>query len=752
MKDFKWTKAFTTTALCLSMIGCANMEEEVADNDGRQTEVVIKEHKKTPSVIEVISPLKVLNENAKKLDLPTRQGEAWPKPALTYRLADQLKKRSKTPKAFDEKIPFTLQIANGQLVEAMEMMKASLGFEYFIDPGVRGTVTADVKLVEENMITRYAAWNLFEQILYMNGAYASLDPSGALRIVPFTKMTKEKRLLIKGDPKGNAAVELIQLNRNSASSVLQNLRPFLTDGASATILERSNSILLVDTPANMEKVHALVKMLDNKGQAGWPQFAYQCINVDSATLLADLQTLIPVLGFTLTQGNNADPSGIKIGSLDRISVLVFSAPTLDVLNEVKRWVTRLDVTDAEEQGDVFYYPVKHGVSSDLVDAMATFFTDIETGGGSNSSSGSGRSTSSRAGGGSNSNSGSGGGIRAQQLNRNTGQRTPNAQRRPTTSTGVRTSGNGEAPLTVFDMPARIYEDIRRNQLVIKTTPRTYAVMQAILNHLDAPPMQVLIQITAVEVNLNDDLQYGFEFASRKKFGDGELDFGSGNSVINPAVLLPAGSVSPGISALLSKAGVDNEFAFVQAVAGKTDSKMLFCPQILTMNGEEASINVGRDVPVRLGGTTDGSGTTENIDYRETGTRLTIFPQISADKRVTLEIDLELSSLSNDTVAGIASPIINSTSIINKLTVNNNETILIGGIITKEKSETNSGIPFLKDIPYLGILFSGNSDTTSKQELVIFVKATVIERESDYQKAMKRYKESLKFKNESPELD
>ncbi|MCM8526766.1 MAG: hypothetical protein NE327_09640, partial [Lentisphaeraceae bacterium] len=561
--------------------------------------------------------------------------------------------------------------------------------------------------------------------------------------------------LIKGENNGNVAVELIQLLKTPATEVVNNLRPFMTDGASVTVLTRTNSVLIVETPGNMEKLNALIKMLDANGQSGWPQIAYRCTEMDSATIFAELQTVLPVLGFTLTQGNNADPTGIKISSLDRLSVIVASAPTKEALVEIQKWISVLDTTDSLEQEKVYYYPVKHGLVEDLVAAITTFFPNTTAGKGAATQGRSGSSTSSRAGGGNNSNRNTGNAVRAQQLNRtptaNQQRTTTPTRTTPATSTGSR-GGNTDAPLTVFDMPVTLFEDTRRNQIVIRSTARSYSMMKAILNHLDAPARQVLIQVTAVEVNLSDSLEYGFEYAAEARFGEGTGNVGVGNSITDAAAFTPAGGVTPGISALLQKAGVDNEFAFVQAVAGAADSKLLFCPQILTMNGEEAEINIGQEVPIRSGTSTTDGTVQDNIEYRDTGVILTVSPLISADKRVTLTVNTELSSIADDTIGGIDSPVFNENSVSTRLIVDNKETILLGGIIQKNESVSNSGVPFLKDIPYLGVLFSGNSNESGKKELVIFVKATVIDNKSEYENMILRYNEALKYKEKSPELE
>lgn len=757
MINIKWNSKFASAFLCLALLGCSSVEDEKELE--RQTELNVKKHQasekvKIPDVIEAISPLKELNENRIKLNLPTRDGvKKVSSTPLTYRLADVMKAKAGDPKTFEEKVPVSLFQDNTDLLLAIDAFKETLGFQYIVDPGVKGTVKADIELKDDNGLTRYQAWKLFEEVLYMGGAYATLEPSGIIKIMPFIKMPKEKRLLLKGQNNGNVTVEMIQLLKMPATEVVNNLRPFMTDGASVTVLTRTNSLLIVETPGNMEKLHSLIRMLDTNGQNGWPQVAYQCTEMDSATIIAEMQTLMPVLGFTVSQGNAADPTGVKIGSLDRLSVIIASAPTKEALIEVQKWLKVLDTTDSLEQEKVYYYPVKHGIAEDLVNAVTTFFPNTTSGRGATGSGG--NSSSSRAGSGSTNRGGStSGGIRAQQLNRTpTSQpRNNNSTRRPTTSNGTR-AANTEEPLTVFDMPVTMFEDTRRNQLVIRSSSRTYSMMKAILNHLDAPAMQVLIQVTAVEVDLSDSLTYGFEYAAEAKFGEGTGTVGVGTEEIGAATFSPAGAVSPGISALLQSAGVENEFAFVQAVAGDSNSKLLFCPQILTMNGEEAEINIGQEVPIRSGSSTTDGTVQDNIEYRDTGVILQVTPQISADKRVTLTINTELSSVAEESGDPlIDSPTFNENTISTKLVVDNKDTILLGGIIQKREGHSNGGVPFLRDIPFLGFFFSGTSTSSSKKELVIFVKATVVDSRSEYENMILRYKEALKYKAESPELD
>lgn len=138
MMDVKWTAKFGASFLCLALLGCSSVEEE--QQVTTQTEQQIKKHETKPvlqsDVIEAISPLKELNENKKKLNLPSRtENTIMDYTPLTYRLADVMKNRAAKPASFDEKVPVTVQ-ADNDLLEVIIAFKGTLGFDFIIDPGV----------------------------------------------------------------------------------------------------------------------------------------------------------------------------------------------------------------------------------------------------------------------------------------------------------------------------------------------------------------------------------------------------------------------------------------------------------------------------------------------------------------------------------------------------------------------------------------------------------------------------------------
>ncbi|WDE97671.1 secretin N-terminal domain-containing protein [Lentisphaera profundi] len=682
-------------------------------------------------VIEAISPLKLMGEAQAQSAFPQR-GETKSKASEFNRLADIMKSRATDPKFFEEIVPFDLVMDNLELGTAVKVFSETLEFEYILDPGVKGFVKADISLADS--LTLYDAWKLFEQVLYINNAYASVSESGIVSVFPLSKIAQDSVIQSVDKSTGNVSLGFFPLKNINASDAVAQLKPFMGPNASLSVLAASNALLMVETSANLEKLKAIVEALDNHGKADWPQMTYKCQYVNAVKLLEELQSALPVLGFSINTGD-ATGQGVRMVALERLDVLVVSAPSQLVVHEIYKWIQILDTFESEGEEKVFYYPVKHGVSDDLVAALQLFFPNTANA----STPGTTASTNS---------SSSRTGAAASTSNSTGTNRT-----RTSTSNTAKTN---EPAASIFDEGVTIFEDMRRNQLVIRTKAKTFAMVKAILRHLDAPSMQVLIEVTAVEVELGEGLEFGFEYAATDKFGSGDnlSGIGVGSTNTDTPSFGPPGDLNPGISLLLQSAGVDSEFAFVQAVAGDSKTQLLFTPHILTLNGEPAEINIGQSVPIRVGSvSTSSNNDYEQIEYRNTGVIVRVTPQVSADKYVTLDTEIELSSIVEqdpDDVL-IDSPTFNENTVKTKLLMKNKETILLGGIIQKGASQSTSGVPFLKDIPWIGFLFSSAKLGEKEKELVIFIKATVIEQESDFEGVLERYNDVMEYRDQSPEI-
>jgi general secretion pathway protein D len=168
-------------------------------------------------------------------------------------------------------------------------------------------------------------------------------------------------------------------------------------------------------------------------------------------------------------------------------------------------------------------------------------------------------------------------------------------------------------------------------------------------------------------------------------------------------------------------------ALLQAIATHTDLRVLSAPRVLALNNESARILVGSEVPFTSATITGVAASVDQVvEYRDVGTQLTVLPQINADGYVTLRLLQEVSELSTATLpAAQNAPIITTREAETSAIVKSGRTVVIGGLISSQRSLIENGIPILKDIPLIGGLFKSRNLDRAKSELAIFLTPYVV---------------------------
>ncbi|MBR6057953.1 MAG: hypothetical protein IKP58_07285 [Victivallales bacterium] len=712
------------------------------------------------------SPLQVDEPEVKKTpeisraDIPSRPQTARSESAASSDYPDNLIKGITAP---DTKLKVNLQFDASTIDEVVAAFadKDILNFSFLVDPNVKGAITMSV----DAELTAREAWETFEHILWLSGAYASKNP-GFIHILPFEKMPKERRIYADHDKQPNVEVIILNLKYKKSSDMINYLRPFMTDGAVATDVADSNSVIIVEAPANVNKLLELVKRLDVKGESEWPVKCYICHSVDPDVLAEELNTLLPVLGFPIAQANAPSGGAIKITSIPRLKSIVISASMQEVLDEIGTWIKSLDREDAEDKEEIYFYNVKHATVDSLSAALDTFFLTTTTS--NSSSSSSNRSTSSRT-------SASSGNRSTSTRNRtttynrnrstNSSQNTNNANRpggtttnntsptsrsntsRTTTSGTVSTSGSVSITQNVFDTDVTVYTDDESNRITVKTTPRAWNMIKVFLARQDVPPKQVAIQAIITEITLSKDTEYGISYAINKMVDHAEDTLAgaySGAGAIPEAI---SGWSSGGLG-ILFRDKANDPLAYIKAVAGKANTKILSEPQVVARSGAKAELQVGMSVPVATESTsyTSSSGNfSTNYEYVETGVIMEVTPYITAGNDVRIEIEQEVSSAIAQTDTAIASnvpPSIDKKKMSTELVVPDNTTLLMGGMIQTQDRETYSGIPLLMDIPYIGAIFRSNSKEKVRTELLLLLTVNVIDSKNPQEELIRKYRASL----------
>ena len=637
------------------------------------------------------------------------------------------KKRTEYPenlikgiKAPDETVDVTLNFDATPLSEVVPLFAELLDFSYMIDPQVKGAVTMTL----ESKMSAREVWELFEHVLWLSGSYASRNP-GFIHILPFKKMPRERNLLSDKGPLANVRVEMFQLDYAQAGKIVSHLKPFLTTGATVQTIDRMNSLLVVEDPDNMDKIRLLIDKLDKKGEAAWPNISLQCEKVPAEKIVEELTSLLPVMGLQVTS-KMPSKGQIKIIAIPRLQAIVASAPVPEALEKVKKWVEMLDRKDARETENIYFYNVQHSTAERLADALKVFFSESVTK--SRQSPSESRSTSRRAEEDSNSNRSS--------------------NRGGSGSSNFSTAGDKDQEKdNVFNTPIVVYASGEQNRLTIRTTPRAYSMVEALLNRLDSPTRQVAIQAYIAEITLTKSTEFGFAYAAKQKFNDYEFTHGMNNTSIG----IPfqgdsiGDSLGTGTTLLLQNLADKDKLAFIKAVAGKGNTHILSAPQIVAANDEEAKIQVGKEIPTVSGDISDTTGDADtvrrDIQYRDTGTMLTVTPHITAGNEVRLEIEQEVSDVATstaDTKVQQDTPTISQKNLSSVLVVPDGGTVLMGGLIKNTSEESHDGIPILKDIPILGYLFKQNINSNRRTELLVLMSVRVIEDQTSTESFLKRY--------------
>jgi general secretion pathway protein D len=252
------------------------------------------------------------------------------------------------------------------------------------------------------------------------------------------------------------------------------------------------------------------------------------------------------------------------------------------------------------------------------------------------------------------------------------------------------------------------------------------VIEGMLRKIDIIPLQVLIEATIAEVDLNDSLQYGTQFffkADHNAF------------TLGPLSGLPAlGSLTfPSTEPFFTLSKSPN-YA-ISALAAVTKVKVLSAPQIIVLDNEPARLQVGQQVPVLTGTATStlaaNAPVVNSVDYHSTGVIMQVTPRVNSGGLVTLDIAQEVSDVAAQATNSVTgSPTFDDQTFRTRVAVQDGQTVGMAGLIRDNASNGNSGIPFLKDIPILGTLVSTQSNSRARTELLVLITPHVVHDQRD----------------------
>jgi general secretion pathway protein D len=271
---------------------------------------------------------------------------------------------------------------------------------------------------------------------------------------------------------------------------------------------------------------------------------------------------------------------------------------------------------------------------------------------------------------------------------------------------------------------RIVVDPSRNAIIFKGSAEEFSQIRGLLESLDQPVREALIEVTVAEIRLTDTLNLGIEWALQRS---GILD----NNVVRLGTVGGLGLGSGGLNfAILNDAGQAR--LLLNTIARDDRFSILSSPRLLAKSGTEARIQVGSEVPILTSQQTaqtpigGNPSIIQSIQYRSTGVLLSVRPVIHSGDRIDLEVSQEVSEATTNSTSQISSPIISNRKISTNLTLKDGSTVMLGGLISENRDLTQSGIPFLRDLPGVGQLFRVDSASNRKTELIVLITPYIVD--------------------------
>jgi general secretion pathway protein D len=229
---------------------------------------------------------------------------------------------------------------------------------------------------------------------------------------------------------------------------------------------------------------------------------------------------------------------------------------------------------------------------------------------------------------------------------------------------------------------------------------------------------VLIEATVAEVTLTDDLKFGLQWFFRAG--------GPNNFTLSSLATGAVSPVFPGFDYVLNKT---SPRVVLNALSSMTDVNVLSAPQLMVLDHQTATLQVGDEVPIAVQqarSVTDANAPIVNsIELRDTGVILKVTPGVNSTGITTLQIEQEVSDVSRTTSSDIDSPTIQQRKVKSVVSVADGETIALGGLIRENYSKGKDGLPYLSDIPGLGLLFGQRTRSKSRTELLILLTPKVV---------------------------
>ena len=524
-------------------------------------------------------------------------------------------------------------------------------------------VKGKVTIFSNSSLSSEEVWDVYLRTIQVNG-FSALNDENFVRIVPENEATRDQNF---GESGGEFITRVIQLNNRSSVEILPLIKPIAGRQANVSSIASINSLLVVDRKSNVKRITEVVRSLDEN-------------NTASVTIV-DLKNLSSVEAVRILEKlksqNNPTINNFVAISFSASNSVIVSANTITT-NIIKETLQQLDA-DAISEGSVAVIYLKYANAEEvagIVSSIASRFISSES----------------------------------------------------------------EKPIVTYHAPT--------NSVVVSSDESNIATIRNLISKLDIRRAQVLVEAIVVELSETAARSLGVEtiFAGAE---DGEIPIGitrfqngtgpdllgltgsaieSGDNANFSTIAANSLLNSQGIIAGIGRISEDDDsmIAIINAIDADKNSNILTTTSLLAMDNEEASTVIGQEIPITTGESLGSSNTNpfRTTSREEVGIKLSVKPQINEGNSVILEIKQEVSGVAGP-LTGTTDLITNKRTIETTVLVDNNQIIVLGGLIDEDIQEDIQRVPVLGSIPVLGKLFQSSSESTVRKNLMVFLRPKIL---------------------------
>ena len=606
----------------------------------------------------------------------------------------------------------TLNFVNADIDAVVKAVGEITGRNFLVDPRVKGTVN----IVSAHPVPKALVYPTLLSALRMQG-FAAVESEGVVKIVPEADAKTQGGPVQRG-PVGASGdrivTQVIALQHESAAQMVTVLRPLISPSNTISAYIPNNAIIVTDYADNLKRIDRIVASLDRR--PGEPVLV-QLRNASALDVVSMLNRLLADAPGQPGAAADAQQRVNLVADPRSNSVMIRSDSAARVAS-VRQMIEQLD-TPQPQGGNVHIVYLKNAEAAEVAHTLRGLY------GGDQKSA-----------------------LPAAISAAATGT-APSLQNAVAT-TAYEGSAAASSPLQpAAETPgafaaggAVIQADTASNALVIRAPEPVYNNLRAVIERLDTRRAQVFVEALIVEVSADKAAEFGIQWqvltgANKSNVqGIGGTNFGargSGTNIIDASANL--GSVGQGlnlgiINGTVSIPGlgvISNLGLLVRALQNDSNANILSTPTLLTLDNEEARIVVGQNVPFITGqyATTGTTGTVQpfqTIERRDVGLVLRVRPQITEGGAVRLGIYQEVSRVQDTSSAG---PILSKRALESTVVVDDNQIVVLGGLIQDSLTDGTQKLPYAGDVPVLGSLFRYDTRTRQKTNLMVFLKPTIV---------------------------